>query len=113
MFFLVLEKEGKERFAGIQLSVTVYQIRTLTELFLSQTIRRKTVLIKTLIVCSILVVSLKPTMEKTRYDGRKVSDGRTNFVLVWRKILFLSLVRDKHCFVLSLHPLYLYFHRIL
>ena len=39
-------------------------------------------------------------MEKTRHDVRNVSDGQTNFVLVWRKILFASLVRDKHCFVL-------------
>jgi len=44
-----------------------------------------------LIVCSVLVVSLKTTMEKTRYDERNVSDGRTHFVLVWRKILFVSL----------------------
>jgi len=51
---------------------------------------------KTLIVCSILVVSLKTTMEKTRYDASNISDGRTHFVLVWRKILFVSLVRDKH-----------------
>ena len=66
-----------------------------------------------LIVCSVLVVSLKTTMEKTRYDVRNVSDGRTHFVLVWRKILFVSLVRYKHRFVLSLYPLYLYFFRIL
>ena len=44
-----------------------------------------------LILCSVLVVSLKTTMEKTRYDVRNVSDGCTNFVLVWRKILFVSL----------------------
>jgi hypothetical protein len=31
-------------------------------------------------------------MEKTGYDVRNVSDGRTHFVLVWRKILFVSLV---------------------
>jgi hypothetical protein len=62
-----------------------------------------------LIVCSVLVVSLKTTLEKTRYDVRNVSHGRTHFVLVWRKRLFVSLVRDKHCFVLSLYPLYLYF----
>jgi len=43
---------------------------------------------KTLNVCSVLVVSLKTTMEKTRYDVRNVSDGRTYFVLVWRKSLF-------------------------
>ena len=43
------------------------------------------------------------------YDVRNVSDGRTHFVLVWRKILFVSLVRDKHCIVLILYPLYLYF----
>ena len=49
---------------------------------------------------AVLVISLKTTMEKTRYDVRNVSDGRTHFVLVWRKILFVSLVRDKHCFVL-------------
>ena len=31
-------------------------------------------------------------------------------VLVWRKILFARLVRDKHCFVLIFYPLYfLYF----
>jgi len=53
---------------------------------------------KTLIVCSVLVVSLKTTMEKTRYDVQNFSDGRTHFVLLWRKILFVSLVRDKHCF---------------
>jgi hypothetical protein len=33
-------------------------------------------------------------------------------VLVWLKILFVSLVSDKHCFVLSLYSLYLYFFRI-
>jgi len=48
-------------------------------------------------------------MEKPGYDVRNVSDGRTHFVLVWRKVLFGNLVRDKHCFVLSLYPLYLYF----
>jgi len=68
---------------------------------------------KTLNVCSVLDVSLKTTVKKTRYDVRNVSDGRTHFVLVWRKRLFVSLVRDKHCFVLSLYPLYLYFVRIL
>jgi len=34
---------------------------------------------------------------------------RTHCVLIWRNILFVSLVRDKHCPVLSLCPLYLYF----
>jgi len=53
---------------------------------------------KTLIVCSVLVVSLKTTIEKTGYNVRNVSDGRTHFVLVWKKILFMSLVRDKHCY---------------
>jgi len=62
---------------------------------------------RTLIVCSVLVVSLKTTIEKTRYDVRNVSDGRTHCMLVWRKILFVSLVSNKHCFVLSLYPLYL------
>jgi hypothetical protein len=64
-------------------------------------------------VCSVLVVSLKTTVEKTTYDVQNVSDWRTHFVRVWRKSLFVSLVRDKHCFVLSLYPLYLYFFRIL
>jgi len=64
---------------------------------------------KTLIVCSVLVVSLKTIMEKTGYDVRNFSDGGLHFVLVWRKILFVSLVSDKQCFVLSLYPLYLYF----
>ena len=68
---------------------------------------------KTLTVCSVLVVSLKTTIEKNGYDVRNVSDGRIHFVLVWRKILFVSLVKDKHCFVLSLYPLYLYFFCIL
>jgi len=70
---------------------------------------------KTVIVCSVLVVSLKTTLEETRYDVRNVSDGRTHFLLVWRKILFVSLVRDKHCFVLSSHHLFffLYFVTIL
>jgi len=45
-------------------------------------------------------------MEKTRYDASNISYGRTQFVLVWRKILFVSLVRDKHCCVLILYPLY-------
>jgi len=67
---------------------------------------------KTLIVCSVLVVSLKTTVEKTRYDVRNVSEGRTHFVLVRRKSLFVSLVKDKHCFVLSLYHLYLFFFRI-
>jgi hypothetical protein len=48
-----------------------------------------------LIVCSALVVFLKTAMEKSGYDVRNVSDGRTHFVLIWRKILFVSLVRDK------------------
>jgi cellulose synthase/poly-beta-1,6-N-acetylglucosamine synthase-like glycosyltransferase len=64
---------------------------------------------KTLIVCSILVVSLKTTVEKTRYDVRNVSDRRTHFVLIWGKSLFVSLVKDKHYFVFSLYSLYLYF----
>ena len=64
-------------------------------------------------MCSVLVVCLKTTMEKTRYDVRNVSNGRTHCVLVWKKILFVSLLRDKHCFVLILHPLCLYFFYIL
>ena len=57
-------------------------------------------------MCSVLAVSLKTTMLKSGYDVLNISDGRTKFVLVWRKNLFVSLVRDKHCFVL---PFYLNF----
>jgi hypothetical protein len=60
-------------------------------------------------VCSVLVVSLWTTKKKTGYDVRNVSDGRTHFVLVRRKILFVSLVRDKYCLVFSLYSLYIYF----
>jgi hypothetical protein len=45
--------------------------------------------------CSALVIFLKTTMQKSGYNVGNVSDGRTHFVLVWRKILFVSLVRDK------------------
>jgi hypothetical protein len=48
-----------------------------------------------LIVCSVPVVSLKTIMENTGYDVRNISDGRKHYVLVWRKILFVSLIRDK------------------
>ena len=61
----------------------------------------------TLTVCTAPVASLKTTEEKRVYDVRNISDGRTHFVLLWRKILFVSLVRDKHCLVLSLYSLYL------
>ena len=80
---------------------------SMTLLFLSLTIQRK-MTNKMLIVCSVLVISLKTTM-KTRYDVRNVSDVRTHFVLVWRKTVFGSLVRDKHTFVLSLYKYPLYF----
>jgi len=61
MLFLVLQKDGREWFAGIQLRLTRHQIRALTQLFLSLTIRQKKGN-KTLIVCSVLAVSLKTTM---------------------------------------------------
>ena len=64
-------------------------------------------------MCSVLVVSLKTMMEKTRYDVRNVSDECTHFMLVWRKFLFVSLVRDKHYFVFILYPLFLDFFFIL
>jgi len=59
-------KRGKKRVYRFQLRLTIHQIRTLTLLFLSLTIRRKKMSNKTLIVCSVLVVSLKTTVEKTR-----------------------------------------------
>jgi len=69
MLFLVLQKDGGEGFAGLQLRLTLHHIRKLTQLFLSLTIGRKEIRNKTLIVCSVLVVSLKTTMERTRYDA--------------------------------------------
>jgi hypothetical protein len=105
MLFLVLQKEGIKGFAGIQLRLTLHQIRTLNYLFLSLQIQLTRMRNKRLIVCSVLVVSLKTTMEKSGYDLRNIVEGRTYFVLVWRKILFVSLVRDKHCVILSWYPL--------
>jgi hypothetical protein len=49
----------------------------------------------TLNFCFALVAFLNTTMKEKRYDVRKVSVGCTQFVLVWREILFVSLVRDK------------------
>jgi hypothetical protein len=94
MLFLVLQKGGREGFAGIQLRLTLHQIRTPNWLFLSLTIRLKTMRNKTLTVCSVLVISLNATMEKSGHDVRNFADGRTHCVLVWRKILFVSNVRE-------------------
>ena len=63
MLFLVLQKDGREGFAGIQIHLTLYQILILTKLFLSMTIQWKN---KMLIVCTVQVVSLKTT--KGRMD---------------------------------------------
>jgi hypothetical protein len=105
MLFLVLQKDGGEGFDEIQLRLTLHRIRTSNYLFLSLTIRLNRMRNKKLFVCCVLVVSLKITMEKSGYDVRNILDGRTHCVLVWRKTLFVSLVRDKHCVVLSLYPL--------
>jgi len=72
-------------------------------LFLSLKMRLKRMKNKMPIICKILVVFLKTTVEKTGYDVPNVSDGRTLFRLVWREILLVCLLRDKHCFVLSLY----------
>jgi len=40
---------------------------------------------------------------------REILSMSTHTVLVWRKILFVTLVRDKHAFVLILKSVYLYF----
>jgi hypothetical protein len=56
--------------------------------------------------------SLKTTVEKSEYDERNISDGRrTHFMLAWREILFMSIVRDKHCVVLILYNLELQFFK--
>jgi hypothetical protein len=39
MLYLVLQKDGREGFSGIQLRLTLHQIRTPNWLFLSLTIR--------------------------------------------------------------------------
>ena len=67
------------------------------QLFLSLTIRQRK-REKTLTVCSVPVVPLKTAMWKSGYDVGNISDGRIQFVLVWREILFVRLVRDKHVF---------------
>jgi hypothetical protein len=104
MLFLVLQKDGREGFAGIHLRLTFHQIRIPKWMFLSLTIRLKRMRNKTLMVCSVLVVSLKTTMEKSVYDVRNIADGRTHVVAVWGKILFVSLVRDKNGVILSFYP---------
>jgi hypothetical protein len=105
MLFLVLQKDGREEFAVIQPRLTLHQIRTPNYLFLSLTIRLKWMTKTMLIVCSVLVVSLKTTMDKSGYDVRNILDGHKQFLLVWRKVLIVSLVKNKHCIVLSLYPL--------
>jgi hypothetical protein len=104
MLFLVLQKDGREEFVGIQLHLTLPSDSD-TELavphwrfdWIEWGTRRW--------LCSVPVVSLQTIIEKSGYDVWNITDCRINFVLVWRKILFVSLIKDKHCFVLSLHPL--------
>jgi hypothetical protein len=97
-------KRHKRGFAGIQLRLTLNSTTDLAVPFTDDSTEEGN---NVLIVCSVLVVSLKTAMEKSGYDVRNISDGRTHCVLVWRKILFVSLFRNKHCFDLSLYPLYL------
>ena len=47
-------------------------------------------------MCSVPVVSLKTTVDMSGFDVRNISDRRTQFVLVWRKIWFVNLARVKH-----------------
>jgi hypothetical protein len=96
LLLLVLEIDEREELAGIQLHLTFYQIRTDTDLLFLSTIRLKKTRSKTQIVSAVLFVYLKTTMEKTGYDVRNVSEGRTHFVLLWRNTLFVGLGRDKH-----------------
>jgi hypothetical protein len=88
--------------AGIQIRLTLSEIRTVTLLFLSLTFRQKKSN-KTLTVCSVPAVCLKTALHKSGYDAPSAADGRTHWVLERREILFVSLVRDKHCFVLTLY----------
>jgi len=109
MLFLILQKDGREGLAGIQLLSDTPSDSDTDLAVPFVTIQRKNMRNKTLIVCSVLIISLKTAMEKTGYDVRNVSVGCTHFVLVWRKILFVSLVRDKHCLFLSLYHLYFFY----
>ena len=59
--------------------------------------------------CVVVVICPKSALEKNGYHVLNASDGSTHFVLVWRKILFVSFVRDKHCFVHSFVSLHLWF----
>jgi len=47
---------------------------------------------------------------KNGYEVQNISDGHMHFILVWRKILFVSLVRDKHClFLVCILCIYIFF----
>jgi hypothetical protein len=72
MLLLVLQKGEREGFAGIELRLTLRQIRTLTQLFLPLTIRLKKMRNKKVIICVVLVVYLKTTMENSGYDVRNI-----------------------------------------
>jgi hypothetical protein len=65
--------------------------------FLSLTIQLTRIRNETLIVSSVLLVSLKTTTEKSEYDVRNISDRRTHFVLVRRKIWIVTPVGDEQC----------------
>jgi hypothetical protein len=72
-------------------------------------IRKKKISNKTLNVCSVLVVSLKTIVEKSRYDVWKFFRWAHTFCVGMEGEFVVSLVRDKHCFVLRLYPFFIFF----
>ena len=109
MLFLVIQEDGREGFAGIQLHLILPSVSdtVLPVPFVDDSTEEEEQ-DADCVFCTVPVVPLKTTMEKSGYDVRNISDGRTHCVLVWRKILFVKLVGNKQCFVLILYPLYLY-----
>ena len=100
MLSFFLQKDGGKGFAAIQLRLKLHGFgHLLSSSFRWQFDGRGT----GRWLCFVLVVSLKTTVKKSGYDGRNISDGCTKFVLVRRKILFVSFVRAKHSLVLSFY----------
>ena len=82
MLLLVLQKDGTERFAGIQLRLTLHQIRTLTLAapFADDSTEECDEQDADCLFCTGLFS--KATMEKSGYGVRNVSDGRTHCLLI-------------------------------
>jgi len=106
MLFLVLQKDGREGFAGIQLRLTLSDSDTdLTVPFADDSTEEEGQ--------DADCVFCTGSFSEDHNVEEWIRCAKYFFLLVWRKILFVSPVRDKPCFVLSLYLLYLYFFKIL